>query len=469
MRELFPGYFRPTPKEFEDLWSNGLIVLDTNILLHLFRYGEETRQEVLDILKALRPRVWIPYRVAFEFARRWRSVDAENRRAYEKLKSGIRKQGASLSGLFNDVARHQVINAEAERAKIDEFVENLCKSLDDASTSHPTVMEVESILEKIFEIIGDNVGEPPSIEIQAERAKTAQARYLDTIPPGYMDAKHKSGDDQYGDFYIWEEIIDIAARKKTPVIFITDDRKEDWILREDGRDIGPRPELVQEFSTRTGQKFHCYPFRAFLEHAKPYTSVEVSPRAIAEIEEDERHAQREVEAREEARRIAALGLGLTGENWSSAALNADDAGELAAVMGKIELRERVTASSSATADQPHSASYFTDQEASRALAGSDSAAAWARQIAADQQALKGAFGQSEVGIWAKQIAAEQEALKAALSTNEVGAGAKQIPAEQPAQRDSPTTAAISESKQHAPNSPEGGQESEAPREPTPKG
>ena len=143
MRNCFPGYFRPTQAEFDEMWQKGLIVPDANILLHLLRYGQETRQEVLKTLRVFQPRVWVPYRVGFEFLRRWRAVDSENRSAYEKLKKGLRKEGATLGGLFNEFSRHQNIDAASERAKIESFIKELCTSLDEAAKTHPTIEEAE--------------------------------------------------------------------------------------------------------------------------------------------------------------------------------------------------------------------------------------------------------------------------------------------------------------------------------------
>ncbi|WP_437205840.1 hypothetical protein [Planctomicrobium sp. SH664] len=45
MKTLFGHHFRPTEKEFEGLWKNGAIVLDTNILLNPYRYSPMTRGE----------------------------------------------------------------------------------------------------------------------------------------------------------------------------------------------------------------------------------------------------------------------------------------------------------------------------------------------------------------------------------------------------------------------------------------
>ena len=51
----------------EKVWQNGIIVFDTNVLLNLYRYNEETRNELLKLMKSYQNRLWMPYQVALEF------------------------------------------------------------------------------------------------------------------------------------------------------------------------------------------------------------------------------------------------------------------------------------------------------------------------------------------------------------------------------------------------------------------
>lgn len=37
MRKLFAGYYRPTKKEFDRMWREGVFVFDANILLNIYR------------------------------------------------------------------------------------------------------------------------------------------------------------------------------------------------------------------------------------------------------------------------------------------------------------------------------------------------------------------------------------------------------------------------------------------------
>jgi hypothetical protein len=125
MRDLFAGYFRPSAEEFAVMWKTGLIVPDTNILLHMLRYKKETREEVFSTLAAFKPRLWAPHQVAFEFLRGWRSVDADNRGAYERLRKKIRSTGSTLATDFDQASRHQIIDPKVEKAKIETFIKSL--------------------------------------------------------------------------------------------------------------------------------------------------------------------------------------------------------------------------------------------------------------------------------------------------------------------------------------------------------
>lgn len=56
MESLFKGYYQPTPEQFTKLWEEGTFVFDTNVLLGLYRYKEESREEVLNVIKKIENR-----------------------------------------------------------------------------------------------------------------------------------------------------------------------------------------------------------------------------------------------------------------------------------------------------------------------------------------------------------------------------------------------------------------------------
>jgi len=61
MKESFKEYYKPTEKEFKNLWDNCEFIFDANVLLNIYRYSSETTEEFLDVLKKVQDRVWIPH------------------------------------------------------------------------------------------------------------------------------------------------------------------------------------------------------------------------------------------------------------------------------------------------------------------------------------------------------------------------------------------------------------------------
>jgi hypothetical protein len=290
IKSLFPGYFSPTEDKFQELWSNAEIVLDTNILLNILCYSEKTRAEVTETLDNFKSRIWIPHHVAFEFSRNWRGVDARSRSAYSKLVTAINTYDANICSSFDEYSRHQTIDCEREKKRIKRLTSSLIASLKKCEESHPSHSEVEDALISLSNLIGERIGTPPSPEEMKARKQAADERFEKKIPPGYLDTK-KDNDNRYGDYLIWREIIDHSNSTEKPIIFVSDDRKEDWIFRIDGKDIGPRPELVHEFTEKTGRNFHSYSLRSFLDHANAKNSAKVSSKAIAEVADHEREIQ----------------------------------------------------------------------------------------------------------------------------------------------------------------------------------
>src|SRR5262245_5151505 len=89
-----------------------------------------------------------------------------------------------------------------------------------------------------------------------------------------------------GDVIIRYELLREARERQTRTNLITDDVKEDWWLRIDGKTIGPLPELREEFSNRTtGSAFHMYTSDLFMELAAKFLNRPVPTEAIKEVKE----------------------------------------------------------------------------------------------------------------------------------------------------------------------------------------
>ena len=46
MKKEFYEFYKLSPKKIKEVWEKGLLVVDTNILLDLYRLGKESRKDL---------------------------------------------------------------------------------------------------------------------------------------------------------------------------------------------------------------------------------------------------------------------------------------------------------------------------------------------------------------------------------------------------------------------------------------
>lgn len=281
MRSVFVGYFRPTQNEFSELWSNCVFVVDANVLLNLYRYSNATRQELEKALIAIKERAFIPHQAAKEFLRNRLSVTAGQAGEYTKTISALNSLLATLS----NKDRHPFL-PDAELPKLQSYSEELIAILEEQQKSLLNKLSEDEILTFVESLFAGKTGLPFDAEKLDAIVKEGEDRYKREIHPGYKDSKKDSDNDQYrkyGDLIVWKQIIDFAKSNSKPVIFITDDKKEDWWLEQSGRTIGPRSEIIEEFNANTKQKFWMYTVDKFIQESAKASQTEVSDEVIEEI------------------------------------------------------------------------------------------------------------------------------------------------------------------------------------------
>jgi hypothetical protein len=67
MKSIFAGYYRPTDKEFDELWKTCVFIFDTSVLLDLYRSTAKTREVLFSILEKIKDRIWLPYQAGWEY------------------------------------------------------------------------------------------------------------------------------------------------------------------------------------------------------------------------------------------------------------------------------------------------------------------------------------------------------------------------------------------------------------------
>lgn len=267
MRDKYSGWFPKAPAEIAELWERAIFVPDANVLLHCLRHPASVREELLRLIALLKESLWIPYQIGLEFHRNRLEVELAAQDAYDTLIGDLDAVFEKARDRLRQLRAHPTISVERELSALEMFLQDFRTRMESAREQHPS-RDIEKAVQRLTELLNDRVGEKWKPDQLAAIKKEGEERYAKKIPPGYKDTKKDSTDlGKYGDLIIWKDMIAKASADRRPVIFITDDVKEDWWWINRGRKIGPRPELVEELRAEAGQEFHIYEFGQFLRFA----------------------------------------------------------------------------------------------------------------------------------------------------------------------------------------------------------
>ncbi|PKV76677.1 PIN-like domain-containing protein [Nocardia fluminea] len=303
-RTEFAGYYPPTGDELRRFVVEGLVVLDTNAVLDLYRFTDTTREEYFDALKLLGERLWIPNRVGEEFHDNRTTVIRER----QDIRDAISVQLAEpIEVLVSAIAAHAQRHGLDGPAAADSVHKGVLAALE------PVIRDIEGttgavnldpdahpdsdpILTKISVLFHGKTGAALDEKQSSAAQNTHKLRMAGHIPPGYRDGK--KAERSIGDYLVWRQTLTEAADRKLPVLIVTNEKKEDWVFR-DGRYTMPRVELVREMKRTAGCEFHLVDVPTFLAMARKYLAAEVSEAAV-----DEASRVSDVAASESEREIA---------------------------------------------------------------------------------------------------------------------------------------------------------------------
>jgi predicted nucleic acid-binding protein len=189
MRDMFLGYYLPTDAEFKDLWDRATIVFDTNVLLHIYRYTDKTREVFLQILEKAKERVWIPYQVGFEFHQNRIEVIRARAEPYRKANE---KLDQLLKALSDYRQGPETLSGSIVRT-LKPLVEELKSRIEKAMPSVVLKVEPDVLRDRLATVFAGRVGAAPSPEELKKLHEQAAERYSAKVPPGYKDANAKPG------------------------------------------------------------------------------------------------------------------------------------------------------------------------------------------------------------------------------------------------------------------------------------
>lgn len=298
MRTTYKELLKPTEAEEKDIWDNGIIVFDTNILLNLYRFTTDTRDDLLAQMEAYIDQLWLPYQVGWEYFNNRENIINGLTKVYKEISSKLNEDKVKLLKYYDDnYSRHPILKKEELTKVFDKAIETITKKLDEWKANTPDYSATDPIKDKLFELYEGKVGTDLTEEEIKAAYQEGEERYADKIPPGFKDISNKKDKGKrhlYGDLIIWKQIIKYAQETQKDIIFVTQDAKEDWWVKKEGKAEGPLYSLLKEFRASTGHALMMYKQEGFMKAAKKKKAKAKTVKEVkAMTEEDNRsRAQR---------------------------------------------------------------------------------------------------------------------------------------------------------------------------------
>jgi hypothetical protein len=288
----FEGYATPTVDDYQQAMRQGIVVPDANVLLNLYRYTADARDDLLAVLARLGDRLWVPHQVLHEFWRNRESV-LRDPRGTEKTLADLTTLRDRAASTFRTWANRVSLPAEKM-----EHITTLLKSLNDDfdavmsgidEFADATAVEAardttkDQVLNALGPILKNRVGSALDKQAYAAAVTEGLRRVEAREPPGYMDKK-KGDNTAAGDYLVWRQVLLESQARHCDVLFVTGDVKEDWWRDEQGERRGPRIELVDELRRQSGAQLYMLRPTQLADYARTALEITVREESVQDID-----------------------------------------------------------------------------------------------------------------------------------------------------------------------------------------
>lgn len=235
-----------------------LIVLDTNILLELYRQPANISLDVIEALKQVIGDLFIPRQVYDEYLRNYQAVCGGEKKKYQRVSKELlestRKLQDDILTKITEYRKHNYTDISQLQSNLDDKISNIYDIIKTFEKEHQAEKQLSldflnnDRVKEFVDFLDSNgkIEEPLKFSKKLSILQEGKVRFDNCIPPGYMDCE-KEGADKYGDLFVWKSILKVAKEKNVHVIFVCNDIKEDWWDKDGEIPIELRTELLDEF------------------------------------------------------------------------------------------------------------------------------------------------------------------------------------------------------------------------------
>ena len=138
---------------FEKVWQNGVIVFDTNVLLNLYKYNKEARNELIKLMKSYQSRLWMPYQIGLEFMANCESVKAWVHNGFKDLVAQVDECKKDFFKYYDqNYSKHKHINKKELEQLFDQQLQPIKDKLIEWEKSTPDYNKKDVVKNKIVDL-----------------------------------------------------------------------------------------------------------------------------------------------------------------------------------------------------------------------------------------------------------------------------------------------------------------------------
>lgn len=282
MDTMFREFFHKEIIDFKNLDSDTLVIFDTNTLLNIYRYSNDTRQKLIEVMEEIKENIWIPNQVMLEFSLNRQETLAKLIKEKNDIPNETSQKYLSfyrgIEAFVNDIKIKSIDASSMKEELLVNFKDSLDKLEKEFSEQINSILSIvdltEDLASEFKDLFTNRIGKAYNQEKLDEIATSAIERFKLKIPPAYKDSGKSEVvsyngviyEKKYGDLIIWNQILDKALEENIKkIVFVTDDNKLDWWFKVQGKTIGPRAELKNELLRISGADLHMFNSNSFLK------------------------------------------------------------------------------------------------------------------------------------------------------------------------------------------------------------
>lgn len=282
MKKQFEHLLPLSEAEVDAIWNDGVLTVDTSVLLDLYRLHPESRDKLLEAIRSFGDRVWLSHQAGREFLTNRHEV---LKSIEDELRTAEKTVGDRSSDLLNALKAcrplPQAIEGEVKK-RLDDLKAEVARQVEDVRRQRASEGAEDAVLAAVISIFDGRTADGPSPNDLEAAHKEAARRIEKQIPPGFRDAK-KDDEKSHGDYLIWREVLNYAKTAGKPVVLVTSERKDDWWEIRAGKTIGPRVELLEEARRLAGQRVLVHHTDSFIKRAADRNGQILSKAVVADL------------------------------------------------------------------------------------------------------------------------------------------------------------------------------------------